>query len=265
MITILTVSFNQAKFLPNCIASVANQTYRDYEHIVIDAGSTDGSRQLLETLKTDRMSLIFEPDHGPSDGLNKGLARMKGDIMIYLNSDDELSPNALAQIDALHRTYSEQVIVGNGWIIDETSGPKKFVQSDKFSPIRSLLGVGVVLQQATSFKSELFQTGVKFNADNKVCWDAELQFDVFSNGAKFRNVNEVLGYFRSQPLSITSGKDYLRKLDLEQAKILSRYFPDVLVRIRKPLSIAPRILKKFSTIVKMIARKPVFPGSVQLP
>ena len=94
-ISVVTVSFNQREYLEQCLLSVFGQRYPNLEYIVVDAGSTDGSIELLRRYEAQFAHLIVEPDEGQSDGLNKGLRRATGDILTWVNSDDMLAPSAL--------------------------------------------------------------------------------------------------------------------------------------------------------------------------
>ena len=87
LVSILTPSYNQRRWLAQTVESVARQTYEHVEHIVVDGGSTDGSVEFLrETLSPERWT--SEPDRGQSDALNKAFARSRGEIIGWLNSDD---------------------------------------------------------------------------------------------------------------------------------------------------------------------------------
>lgn len=87
LVSILTPSFNQGRFLGDCVASVANQTYRPIEHIVMDGGSTDETIDILRDAP-GHVRWVSEPDRGQSHALNKAFAESKGEIIGWLNSDD---------------------------------------------------------------------------------------------------------------------------------------------------------------------------------
>ncbi len=89
-ISIVTLSFNQKQFLEEALQSVLGQKYPELEYIVVDPGSTDGSREMLDLYKGQLTELILEPDRGAADGLNKGFSRSTGDVLGFLNADDLL-------------------------------------------------------------------------------------------------------------------------------------------------------------------------------
>jgi hypothetical protein len=95
VISIVTPSFNQGEFLEATIRSVLLQGYPKLEYIVMDGGSTDGSRALIERYMPWLSHWQSAPDQGQYDAINQGLARSSGSIMAWLNSDDMYAPNAL--------------------------------------------------------------------------------------------------------------------------------------------------------------------------
>jgi glycosyltransferase involved in cell wall biosynthesis len=99
-ISIVTISFNQGKFLRQCIDSILTQTDCDVEYIVVDPGSTDGSRALIESYG-DRIIKVFEPDEGPADGLNQGFKCATGEIYGFVNADDYLLPGSLKHVNRI--------------------------------------------------------------------------------------------------------------------------------------------------------------------
>lgn len=118
-ISIVTVSYNQARFIERCIKSIINQGYPNLEYIIIDGGSTDGTLEILEKYKNDVDVLISEPDEGQSNALNKGFRLATGDIMTWVCSDDELEPRALYRIGSAFNKYDADIIVGDCRVIDE--------------------------------------------------------------------------------------------------------------------------------------------------
>jgi len=99
-ISIVTPSFNSAKFIEDCIQSVLNQNYLNFEHIIIDGGSTDGT---IEIKKYPHLKWISEPDEGIYDAMNKGIKLSSGEIIGILNSDDFYEPNIFMSIATIFR------------------------------------------------------------------------------------------------------------------------------------------------------------------
>ncbi len=260
-ISIVTICFNQFEYLPRCVESVTEQGFDDYEHIVVDPGSTDGSREWLATKQNSRLKAVLKPDTGPAQGLNNGLQMCRGEILVYLNSDDELAPGALQSIHELHEKYPDvDVIVGNGWTIDPASGPIGFVRSDRFTPLRYALAVGNIMQQSTSFKWHLFERGLSFNEDNRSVWDTELLFDAHAMGAKFMNVDECLGYFRLHPDSITVSQRHAKEIRIHQDRMVAYALGGRAVGWSLPLSYACRVGKKMKNTYRNLRQRPSFPG-----
>jgi glycosyltransferase involved in cell wall biosynthesis len=98
-ISLVTPTFQQASTLRETIESVLGQDYRDVELWVMDAGSRDGTVELLREYERDpRFHWVSEPDKGQSDAINKGLARCTGEVFNWINSDDYLEPGALRRV-----------------------------------------------------------------------------------------------------------------------------------------------------------------------
>ena len=131
--SVVTISFNQIEFLEEALKSVFCQSGVDVEFIVVDPGSTDGSRELIERYSEEIDHVLFEPDAGPADGLNKGFGRATGDIFCYLNSDDVFEPGAFRRVAEFFTKNCEvDVVCGHAWIIDETGRRLRRVWSDSY-------------------------------------------------------------------------------------------------------------------------------------
>jgi glycosyltransferase involved in cell wall biosynthesis len=94
LISVITPSLNSGRYLEEAIQSVVNQRYQSFEHIIVDGGSTDGSLEVLR--RYPHLDWISEADHGQSDAMNKGFAKARGDVIVYLNADDYFEPGAFA-------------------------------------------------------------------------------------------------------------------------------------------------------------------------
>ncbi|MDD3180114.1 MAG: glycosyltransferase family 2 protein [Opitutaceae bacterium] len=106
-ISLVTPSFNQAPFLGAALDSVLAQNYPALDYVVVDGGSTDGSRDIIATRAAQLAWWCSEPDAGMYDALNKGFAQTRGEIMGWLNSDDLLLPGALRSIGEIFAHFPE--------------------------------------------------------------------------------------------------------------------------------------------------------------
>src|SRR5512139_1842580 len=121
LISIVMPCFEQVTFLEEAVRSVLDQEGVDVELVVMDPGSTDGSRELLQALKKEfgeRLQLHFESDCGQSDAINRGMNIARGNILGWLNSDDRLRPGALRMIMPLLNGSGPQWAYGRCGIID---------------------------------------------------------------------------------------------------------------------------------------------------
>jgi glycosyltransferase involved in cell wall biosynthesis len=205
-LSIVTISFNQARFLRETIESVLSQKGDDVEYIVVDPGSTDGSREIIAEYRDRIDHVVLDPDAGPADGLNKGFAVARGRIGYFLNSDDYLLPGA---IDKLRRLWSEhpqaKFLLCRAWLVDENGAPIRELVP---TPIRATdlrLGAATIVQQGVSFELDLFREVGGFNVANRSCWDYELLAEFARRKARFATSSERIAAFRIYGDSITGG------------------------------------------------------------
>ena len=119
LVSVITPAYNSADFLEECIGSVLEQDYPYVEHVVQDGASGDGTLKILKEY-IDRVDWISEPDKGQADGLNNAIRRSRGDILIVLNADDMLLPQAAAWGVKQMKAHPEAAVVyGDVLLVDE--------------------------------------------------------------------------------------------------------------------------------------------------
>ena len=228
-ISIVTISFNQNRFLRTAIESILNQNYENLEYIVVDPGSTDGSQKIIEEYHEKINHIIFDPDEGPADGLNKGFALATGDIFGYLNSDDILYPGTLNKVDKLFSNKSNlDVVSAHGKIINEKNEVSKKIYSHKFDLCQYLYENCILVQQSTFFKSSIFKSVNGFNVKNNISWDGELMLDFCEANAKFKIVRDYWSGFRIYDQSISGSAEYKKKLNADYIRLRRKFgYPEI--------------------------------------
>jgi glycosyltransferase involved in cell wall biosynthesis len=225
-ISLVTISFNQAPYLEQALRSVLDQDHPDLEYIVVDPGSTDGSRDIIERYRHRLAQVILEPDKGPADGLNKGFAAASGDVFGYLNSDDLLLPGALARVAGAFREHpAADLVYGHGYVIDRAGRVLRRNRSDRFSLRRSAYGNSIIMQQAAFWRRQAFAAVGGFNAGNRLSWDGEFWIDLALAGKRFQRMDEYWAGFRAHDASITHnfhGGDADTPFGREQRRLLEK-------------------------------------------
>lgn len=106
-LSIVTPSYNQSPFLEDSISSVLGQSYPNLEYIIVDAGSVDGSVDIIQNHAEELAWWESEPNRGLYDALNKGFSRSTGEIMAWLNSDDKYTPWAFQVVEEIFRLFPQ--------------------------------------------------------------------------------------------------------------------------------------------------------------
>ncbi len=158
LVSIITPSFNQGKYLGETMRSVLEQDYPNIEYLVIDGGSTDNTVEVIKSCEKKLAYWCSEKDKGQTDAINKGFARAKGQIMAYINSDDTYNPGAVSQAVKYLREHPEVGVVYSDLnFIDENSrviGKFPAAQTDLKKLRRGYVHVP---QPATFFRAEYWQ------------------------------------------------------------------------------------------------------------
>lgn len=206
-VSIVTVSFNQAEFLERTIISVIEQNYPNLEYIVVDPGSTDESRSIIDRYRSRLARVIYEQDRGAADGLNKGFAASTGEILGFLNSDDVLYPDAIANaVGFLESHHDMDVVSGHAKIIDPKDTVLRLVYSDRMSVKKYVYRSAVIIQPSTFFRRSAYLRAGGFNIQNRSSWDGELFLEMARKGSRFSVCDNIWSGYRLHRSSITASK-----------------------------------------------------------
>ena len=159
LVSVLTPSFNQRRWLVETLSSVANQTYPHLEHVVVDGGSTDGSVDVLRSALPSE-SWISEPDGGQSEALNKAFERSRGEIIGWLNSDDAyLFDDAVeSAVDYFRGNPDVDVVYGHAALVGETGRLLHVMWMPPYSK-RSLWRANFISQPAVFMRRRALENG----------------------------------------------------------------------------------------------------------
>lgn len=158
LVSIVTPSFNQARYLEATMRSVLDQDYSRIEYIVIDGGSTDGSEEIIRRYAERLNYWVSEPDDGQTDAINKGFNRAQGDILAWLNSDDVYRPGAIAEAVMYMGDHPEVgMVYGDADYIDDTGQVIGRFPAARTDYKRLRGGYVHIPQQTAFFRARLWQ------------------------------------------------------------------------------------------------------------
>lgn len=173
LISIITITYNAAEVIEPTLASLAAQTFRDFEHIVADGASKDGTPDIIRRLSTSSL-VVSEPDGGLYDAMNKGLRRARGKYVLFLNAGDSLhSPDTLERY-ARAAVRDPDIIYADTYIVDSRRNfivHRHLSVPDKLS-FQSFARGMLVCHQAFMLRRKLapeYDTAYRFSADYDWC------------------------------------------------------------------------------------------------
>ena len=216
-VSILTASFNALAGLRETVESVASQTASDHEHIVIDGGSTDGSREWLAELD-GTVRWISEPDEGIADALNKGLAHARGEWILVLQAEDTfVSPGTLEQ--AMRRLDTESDIVSHDVLVVTDSGSRRFASRGFSYRINFKT---TIPHQGAFCRRQLFDRIGGFDNGLRVALDYDFFLRAYRAGARADVVHRYLSKMPNTGISTRLDWSSLRARFAEEHEIHRR-------------------------------------------
>lgn len=244
LISIITISYNAADVIAPTMASVAGQSFRDFEHLLIDGKSTDNTVEIAENFHSDELIIVSEPDKGIYDAMNKGLRKARGKYVIFLNAGDAFhSPDVLAAYAKAAHSDAD-IICADTVIVDfdrNFLAPRHLSAPDPLT-FRSFSRGMLVCHQAFMVKKGLapeYDTSYRFSAD----YDWTVKCLANSNPDKCVNLHTIAIDYLADG---TTDRNKIKSL-LERFRIMSKHY-----------GLLPTITNHFSFLVRAFRRFGLF-------
>jgi glycosyltransferase involved in cell wall biosynthesis len=183
--SVITVCRNAETTIERCLVSVRDQLGVDVQHIVVDGASTDKTVDICRSHLADLHDFISEPDKGIYDGMNKGISRVTGDVVCFLNADDHYSSSsALRLVKEVFDSNSSLEAVTANVSYFSAKDPTQTVRtynSGRFRPSRLQIGL-MPAHPATFFRKSVYDRHGEFKTDYRIAADFEFIARVFKDG-----------------------------------------------------------------------------------
>ena len=221
--SVVTPSWNQAQYIEGCIRSVLEQGVEDFEHIVLDNCSTDGTQEILA--RYPHLKWRSEPDSGQSQALNRGFAEARGEVICWLNADDAYLPGTFATIRGEFAERGRDVIYGDAEEVYFDGRPAG-VRRARFEDRRDILIWWEkrvdLLQPAVFFRRKVLERVGPLREDLHLIMDTELWWRISEHYA-FHYVARPLALQQRQPDSKTI--KHAHRIYEEKARIFDPILP----------------------------------------
>lgn len=224
--SILTPSFNQASFLERNLASVRDQDVTGTQHIVIDGGSSDGTREILSQHGDYLHYWCSEPDAGQADALNKALSHATGDIIGWLNVDEYYEPKVFRLVEeAFRRNPRAAVVYGDFRRVEPDGTPIRVNRTWRFDYEVCRIQTPIIMNCSAFFRRDRLVEVGGFDASWQYIMDWELYIRFMRGGQRWVRLPHVLANFTMHPASKTASSQ--DKFNAEIGRLRAREYPDL--------------------------------------
>lgn len=206
-VSIVTAVRNGEKFIEQTMRSVLGQNYPSLEYVVVDGGSTDGTREIVRKYEGQLTAWISEPDQGMYDALNKGFARTTGEVMGWLNAGDLLHVNGLMVVGGVFGALPQvEWLTGRPTKFGEGGETIEVMDLPRWSRWRFLAGANKYIQQESTFWRRSLWERAGGNVDARLRAEGDFELWVrFFRHAKLYSVDALIGGYRLHGQGLGSG------------------------------------------------------------
>lgn len=220
-ISIVTINYNNPSGLKKTIESVVNQTWKNFEYIIIDGGSTNGDVDIIKSYENQMDYWVSEPDKGIYNAMNKGIKKATGDFIIFMNSGDNFTNSSVLEEVQGKLTSDFDIYYGDYYRIKSNSKRRKtFPESLSFSYFYS----GSLAHPATFFRRTLFDEIFFYNESYKIVSDWEFYiYAICYKNVKYHYLKTAISDFDFTGIS---SNPKFKELEIQERKaVLEKYFP----------------------------------------
>lgn len=232
LITIITVVYNAQKNIEDTILSVINQSYKNYEYIIVDGGSNDGTLDIIKKYERYIDKWVSEADCGIYDAMNKGLDLAKGGWLNFMNAGDSFYSN-----DVLESIFTKKINDNVDIIYGNTDIGHKILKYKQKLNLKAMAQGMMLCHQSTFYRLDKL---IRYNLEYKICGDQDFTMQYFAKNKKSQYMDITISKYdldgiSSQNLNKIMTEKFLinKSYSLSYIPVIKSYIVSILVKIRK--------------------------------
>ena len=221
-ISVITINYNNFSGLEKTFLSVFSQTKKDFEYIIIDGGSTDGSAAYIENQRGHIDYWVSEPDKGIYNAMNKGIKAATGDFIILMNSGDVFYDDTIIEALSSELKTTDAIVYGDVVLRNEKKDTER-IQKHPEKLNFSYFYNQTICQQACFIKRSLFDTIFYFNENYKITSDWEfLIYAIYIEKVQTRKIDLLISIYDTS--GISGNPDFRQIATKEREQTINKYF-----------------------------------------
>lgn len=252
LFSIIIPTFNSAQIVPECLESILNQSFKAFEILIIDGGSTDNTLEIIKNFDDERIKILSEPDNGIYDAMNKGIKMAKGEWLYFIGSDDTLYDKEV--LETVHEKINNNkvdVIYGN--VLMMQSG---VINDGEFDFVK--IQTDPICHQAIFYNKSVFISFGSYNLKYNVFADADFNLKwFFSDKHKHLYIDRIIAKYAETGYSAIQ-KDPNFYNDLPEKLVILGRKKIGLIKLKEHATYAALNNKKAGNIVKYIHFKTIY-------